>query len=420
MHAQLQSVALLPVAMILGISAIRAEQAGRYLGARTLGVALGGLMAAWLMTAYYMAWFTIFSGGLYLLCWAALTGNLRLVAAIGLMRRHAGSLIFVGLAFAILIIPFLSVYLPKARETGGQSYGHVLGYLVTPVIDMVNVGPGNYVWGWIFRGLQARLGGIFPSDPMLPGRVLGGEHISGIPLAFFALVVTAIWRLLAGKSGDKDRSISVELRAFALAVLIAWILTLQFWKASPWGLVYALVPGAKGMRVVSRYQLWLVLPFLLIVVAAWRRQAARLARSSPWLALLIGLFLIAENLNAQSPAELSRVIQLRAFASVPRPPTDCESFYVVAARRTEPLYIDAERNALYPHNVDAMLLAELWRVPTINGFSTFNPPDWNFARPLARDYDARITDYVRRHGLRHVCRLDIRDVRPWRRLVPAN
>lgn len=35
---------------------------------------------------------------------------------------------------------------------------------------------------------------------------------------------------------------------------------------------------------------------------------------------------------------------------------------------TEPLYISAELHKLYPHNVDGMFLAELWRVPTINGF----------------------------------------------------
>ena len=82
----------------------------------------------------------------------------------------------------------------------------------------------------------------------------------------------------------------------------------------------------------------------------------------------------------------------------------------------EPVYINAELNALYPHNVDAMFLAELWRRPTINGFSTFNPPDWQFGDPLAAGYDARALAYIRRHGLRHVCQLDMREARPWHRV----
>lgn len=413
-HAQLQSVALLPVAMILGISAVRAEQTGRYRRARLSGLALAALMAAWLMTSYYMAWFTIFSGGLYLLCWAAITDNWRPAALLKISRRHFGTLACTGIAFAILIIPFLSVYLPKARETGGQSYHQVLRYLVTPLVDMINVGSGNYLWGWIFRALQAGLHAISPRDPAMPERVFGGEHVSGMPLALFVLVVTAAWRLIVRRRDGEDRAVSFELRAFALAMILAWALTLQFWKASPWALVFQFVPGAKGMRVVSRYQLWLALPFLLIVVAAWRAPAIRLAKSFPWLAAMVGIVLVIENLSAHSAAQLSRSVQRGALSTVPPPPADCDSFYVVAARRDEPLYVDVGRNAVYPHNVDAMLLAELWRVPTINGFSTFNPPDWNFADPLAGDYDARISRYVRRHDLRNVCRLDVRDATPWR------
>jgi hypothetical protein len=60
-----------------------------------------------------------------------------------------------------------------------------------------------------------------------------------------------------------------------------------------------------------------------------------------------------------------------------------------------------------------MFLAEQWRVPTINGFSTFNPPDWNFGNPLRADYDVRVARYVARHGLRQVCRLDMRQLQPW-------
>ncbi|MEO6218516.1 MAG: hypothetical protein ABIO86_20990 [Sphingomonas sp.] len=76
-HQQLQSVALLPLAMMLAIGIVRAEQEGRYRRARLLAVALAALMAAWLLTAYYMAWFTIFSAGLFAVCWCALSGNVR-------------------------------------------------------------------------------------------------------------------------------------------------------------------------------------------------------------------------------------------------------------------------------------------------------------------------------------------------------
>jgi len=412
-HAQLQSVALLPVAMMLAIAVVRAEREQRHRRARLLAVALAALMAAWLLTAYYMAWFTIFSACLFATCWCTLSGNWRPAALLRLVRRHAGTLACAAAAFIVLIIPFLTVYLPKVSETGGEPYRHMLGYLVTPLIDMINVGADNYVWGWIFQSLRALVHAVLPADPALPGRVLGGEHEAGLPLILFILVVIAAWRIIVRGRVGQDRPVSVELRAFALAMMVAWLLTLQFWVASPWGLVFELVPGAKGMRVVARYQLWLVLPFLLLVVAAWRERATRLARSRPWLAVIIVALLVAENLSAESAARLSGSVQRTALSSVPAPPASCTSFYVVAARRNEPLFVNAEKNGRYPHNVDAMFLAELWRVPTINGFSTFNPPDWKFADPLAPDYDARVMDYARRHELRGLCRLDMRQARPW-------
>ncbi|MDB5703378.1 MAG: hypothetical protein JWN66_494 [Sphingomonas bacterium] len=412
-HAQLQSVALLPVAMMLAIAIVRAEQEKRHRRARLLAVALAALMAAWLLTAYYMAWFTIFSAGLFAVCWCALSGNWRPAALLGLARRHAGTLACAAGAFIVLIIPFLAIYLPKVRETGGEPYHEMLGYLVTPLVDMINVGADNYVWGWIFRPLLALVHAILPADPALPGRVLGGEHEAGVPLILFILIVTAAWRIIVRRRAGQDRAASTELRAFALAMMVAWLLTLQFWVASPWGLVFELVPGAKGMRVVSRYQLWLVLPFLLLVLATWRERATLLARSKPWLAGLIVALLVAENLSAESPARLSRSEQRAALWGIPAPPAGCATFYVVAARRNEPLFLNAYMNARYPHNVDAMFLAELWRVPTINGFSTFNPPDWKFTDPLAADYDARVMDYARRHKLRGLCRLDVRRAHPW-------
>lgn len=414
-HAQLQSVALLPLAMMLAMACVRAEGAGRHGAARVRAVGLAALMAAWLMTSYYMAWFTIFSACLFLLCWGVMTGQARPAAAFALVRRHAGTIAVGFAAFAVLILPFLIVYLPKMRETGGEGLEDMLGYLVTPVIDMVNVGPGNYIWGWLFAPLHALVHHLLPDDPDLPRRVLGGEHEAGFPLLMVALLLVAAWRIVVRKRVGQAEA-PVTLRAFTLAMMVAWVLTLQFWYASPWLLVFELVPGAKGLRTVSRYQLWLTLPFLLVIVAGWRAQAARLRAERPaWAAAIVAL-LVAENLSAETPAQLSRAVHRTTLSAIPRPPRDCRVFYVTASRVTEPLYISEELHKLYPHNVDGMFLAELWRVPTINGFSTFNPPDWRFGDPLAADYDARVAAYARRHGLRDVCGLDVRRARPWARL----
>lgn len=415
-HAQLQSVALLPVAMMLAIAASRYEREGRRSAARFAAMALAALVAAWFLTSYYMAWFTLFSAGLFVICWCLLSGEWRPVAVLRLIRRHGETLAWGCAAFLLLIVPFLRVYLPTMRETGGESYDEMLGYLVTPGIDMINVGAENYLWGWIFRPLLLLAHLMLPNDQALPGRVFGGEHESGFPPILCALVVVALWTIVwRGRSMTGERS-AIPLRAFATAMTIAWLLTLQFWIASPWGLVFELVPGAKGMRVVSRYQLWLCLPFLLIAVAAWQTRLVRLSGSRPFVTACVALLLVAENLSAETPARLSRAVENGALSAIPAPPLGCVSFYAVATRIAEPQYIDAELNALYPHNVDAMFLAERWQVPTINGFSTFNPPDWAFGDPLAADYDLRVKRYARKHALYGLCRLDVRRPHPWSRI----
>ncbi|MEG3181937.1 hypothetical protein [Sphingomonas sp. LT1P40] len=408
-HAQLQSVGLLPVAMILAIGTVRAAVAGASSRARGFGIALALLMAAWLITAYYMAWFTLWFGCIFILCWLIGTGNWRPRAVLTLLRAHWVTLALCGSAFVVAVIPFLSVYLPKAGESGGHGYWKMLGYLVTPV-DLVNTGPGNLIWGWINRGIQA-LFGAFTPDPKAPGRAFGGEHESGFPLFLFVLTVAAAWRVLR-------RRIPADpvLFAYALAIVVSWALTLQLWVASPWGAIFHLVPGAKGLRVVLRYQTFLVLPVLLLVAAVFRDRLTALLTERRVLGMGVVALLLIEQLNSFSAAQLSRSAWWTPLTVIPAPPSECRSFYAVQTRVGEPLYRNAEMHAKHPHNDDAMLLAQIWRVPTLGGYSTFQPKDWVFVDPLKPDYDARAARYIASHRLTGVCRLDVRDAQPWWRI----
>lgn len=66
----------------------------------------------------------------------------------------------------------------------------------------------------------------------------------------------------------------------------------------------------------------------------------------------------------------------------------------------------------YAHNVSAMLIAELIHLPTINGFASFNPPDWNFGSPNDADYIQRIRQYAEKHQIRGLCKLNL-DTLTW-------
>lgn len=404
-HAQIQSLALLPLVAGCAILGVRAE-IDHERGARVLAALTAMLMGLWLVSAFYFAWFTIYFSIILAGCWLWLTGNWRPSAFAALARAHWRTAGVFASTFVVAAIPFLLVYAPKRAETGG--HGFMVSYLVQPT-DLLNVGEHNVIWGWLIRGLTVAVHAVAPSGGGLERALLGGEHESGYPLLLFGLVCAAGYRLIRQR---EDASFAC---AFALAIAISWALTLRFWQVSPWILVHYLVPAASGLRVVLRYQLFLVLPVLLLVGLVYRERLARLWRRWPWMAGGLVAFLIVEQISFAQPAQLSRKAQLAALDVIPAPPAGCTAFYIVVARPGEPIYVNARLNALYPHNVDAMFLAERWRVPTINGFSTFNPPDWNFAAPYTANYDSRVITYARKHGLAGLCRLDMRASLPWKR-----
>ncbi|WP_254604827.1 hypothetical protein [Sphingomonas bacterium] len=416
-HAQLASVALLPFVLTLATSAARNEIRGSRWKAWLGVAALSATLGAWLLTSFYMAWFTLFSACLYGSVWLLLGGRRAATRMFSVGREHAATLTWSVLSLAIAVAPFAAVYLPKLRESGGESYAEMRRYLATPLVDMINVGPGNYAWGWMFAAIANAAGRLFPSDPRLAERVFRGEHEAGIPIVTFLLFATAAWFLGVRRRTAAGEPVSQAWRVLAICTAVGWLLTFQMGALSPWGAAYWLVPGARGIRVVLRYELWLTLPTLLVAAAAWRDRLGHLRTRRPWLWALAIATLFAENLTSESAARLQRSRQTAAFDAVSAPPEGCRAFYVVSARRSAELYRGGGFDAVYPHNVDAMFLAQRWRVPTVNGFSTFTPPDWAFASPTAGDYDARVARYVAKWRMDHVCRLDMRSRSPWRVLA---
>ena len=74
-------------------------------------------------------------------------------------------------------------------------------------------------------------------------------------------------------------------------------------------------------------------------------------------------------------------------------PKDCRAFYV-----TSPVNA---RSTLVSVHIDAMFVAQLTGVPTLNGYSGQEPPNWRglfFLRDPA--YLGFVAHWVRMHGLR--------------------
>jgi hypothetical protein len=384
LHAQLLAVGLAPLAGLLLLLSLRHLLAGARRLLLVCGLLFAVLMSAWLLTAYYMAWFF----GLFVLicCTLALLtapfGSRRALLRAAWAAR--GELIVIAMVQLATLAPFLWVYVPLAAATGGHDFAEVLAYGLWPV-DILQVGAANLIWG----RLDALLVQHFE-----PEAGLFSEHTTGLPLLLLGLFALACGWLVATARDAPARL----ARLLALAAVLVWLLALQFGDHTLWRYVYHFVPGARGLRVVSRIQIGLVLP----VVIAVAFMLSRLAPRTPWLVLApLCAMLLAEEVTLEQSVDIDRPAEMAFLHRLAPPPPGCRVFYAAAAR---PGMVGDQRiTDIYSHNVDAMVVAEWFHIPTINGFSTFTPPGWDFAAPEHADYASRVARYIEAHGLTGVC-----------------
>ena len=383
-HAQILSVALAPGAALLAVRAMQALEAGSARTAFGWGAALALLASAWLMTAFYMAWLLGFFAGVLLLAVLAVCPEApRRIASV--LRREWPAVSAIALVFAVALVPFLLLYLPKASESGMHGFAALRPYLPGPG-DTFRVGPGNLLFGWSDRFFAPT------------GAAMSAERIVGWPPVHLACFGAAAW------SWRRRRAV----RSVLLAVGAVYALTLHVGGVSGWWLVYQAVPGGKAIRVVARAWIMLAAGPVLCVVLLWLRD---LGGRKPAAAAVLAALLVAEQLSSgPDVARLDRLGELRSLDAVLPAPARCRAFTVLSARSDDP---EASKTLqTMSANANAMLIAEVADLPTINGISSFNPPDWDAADPSDGSYLGRMAAYARAHGVDGLCGLDLR-TRRW-------
>jgi hypothetical protein len=400
------AVALVPVIWLLAWRWARSPRSVTPL------VAAAVLLALLLMTSFYVGWFMLFVSGL-----GAVVGIGVVVAGEGWpsawrrMRAAASGsgrpVLYATLAFVIVISPMLAVYLPALRSVGGRGFEFVVVFTPKPW-QAVDVGPENLVWGSIVR-FRPSTASVFSA----------GELRRGWPpllLCLFAasvLVASRRWmrhdRRLQSRSG-------LLVVTLGLTAIVAWLLISQYRDVTAWRAVWALVPGAAAIRVVVRIAHVLnvlVIAVAMAGIAMFLRPDPRTGPIRRWrvvAVVLLAIALLVEQLNLAPIAQLSRDAEQAKFARVGPPLPGCRDFYVVRAP-TKDLFPSVEGQ------IDAMLVAYEYLLPTINGYSGNVPPGWNLS--FEDDAVARARAWaVTRRVRRGLCVLDLetgtwsRDVRP--------
>src|SRR5580698_9541586 len=102
---------------------------------------------------------------------------------------------------------------------------------------------------------------------------LGGEHVMGMPpgLIIFAVAGAVI--------SFTEINASRVWRSIAIASLITWLFTVHVGGFCIWRIFYNCFPAAKAVRAISRYEIFLTLPIILLAVRAMTRLAGD--RGSP-------------------------------------------------------------------------------------------------------------------------------------------
>jgi hypothetical protein len=389
LHAQLLSVCFAPLMAGLLWQAGLALVHGRRIRGIACGLCAALFYGAWMLTTFYMAWFF----GFFLLLLAASAAAAIAPEARALAWRtawrEAGPLGLIAAGFVICLVPFVRVYVPIGLAAGMHRFSEVMLYSPS-VLDIVSVGTSNWLYGGLDRSVNLWLRPTFP---------LFSERTVGFPPVLLLLFGAGLVRAWLRR---RDAAAALIV-AGAGAALLGWLLVLQFRGFTAWHLVYALVPGAKAVRVPARFFIFLDFPVTLLAVWALEGLGPLLP---PVAMAALSLLLLAEQVSLSSPTALHRRQQLHFLATLPPPPADCRAFY--AATEQPPPYMRPEIDGLYSGNVAAMLVATYDNLPTINGFSSINPPDWNFAYPGRADYLGRVRHYAAAHRIHALCGLDFR------------
>ncbi len=393
---QLATVSLAPLMAWLLWELFVSIRDGRRGSILAYGAMSGIFLGAWSITCFYITWFFIYFFVFFIAVSILFSGAMGRRFIVESVKSHYVVLLAVLLIAAASLVPLLSVYLPKAAETGMRPYESALSNTV-PWHGILQVGTENFMFGEIYNKFLRLLS---------PGYTPSGEYYNtGLAPILFVFAVAGALIILRRKESSPSRLLWVSL---AVTTAVTWLGVLNIGGHSLWYILYHAFPGAKALNVVGAYQLLLSIPVILLAMHYMQSISASLPRL---ILVVLVMMLCMEELN-QGYTQLNRSHELTKV-SVSAPPEGCKAFYVSGWHGQDnitPMAVWV--NNYYAHNVSAMLIAELVRLPTVNGVASFNPADWNFGFPNNSDYDQRVRAYTDKHGLSSICKFDL-EARLW-------
>ena len=398
---------LVPLVGLLGLLAWRSAGEGHTVRAGGFGFACGGLAVMLFFSTYYVSYFSILAAVVVLIV-AVVVWQGRFVKAVveGLRTRWV-PVAAAAVAFAIGLWPLLVTYLPAQNAEPKANYAIAISY-AGRLHDLVDIGAGNVVWSSAVHSVLPRTNYgsyelTYPPTPVTWVLAIGGAAL-------------CLWWLRSRRAARPPVARAAVVLAIS-AVIVAFI-PLHTRYFTLWAVIYHL-PGARAMRAIDRAEIVTNLVALLASAAAVTeiaahvrtpahrapgpRRVATYLNALPRLGLLAGalvVLLAVEQINTTNTSQVNRRTQSALLSSVRPAPVACRSFYVV----------DTADPGLpfYESQLDAILISQKLSLPTINGYTAYNPPGWNLEEIGANDYLASVAGWVQMHPQVSVlCQLDL-------------
>ncbi len=265
----------------------------------------------------------------------------------------------------------------------------------------IGAAAGLVVFVWIYLGAYREHRG-FPEEQLLNQLSPWSERPPYESVRPFALIA-ALTFLAWVRRSTMDRTTRFGCLWAALVSAVVLLVPFRFGDFSIWRVLVEPLPGygviRDPKRIIYLYELaavlaagvfisrvrggWLLRHAIVVVLAAlliigWRRTTLDFLRPNDTYAQWI-----------EAPIAVD---------------PSCRSF---VARVASPAYLERPGSAWSLYHLDAMWIALRHSVPTLNGYSAWNPTGWAIGNPHEPGYTDAVRDWSARHRLTGVCELDI-------------
>jgi hypothetical protein len=207
-----------------------------------------------------------------------------------------------------------------------------------------------------------------------------------------------------------ERKVRIYCGGFVLLSLIVLVVPVRFGTFSIWTTFFGTFPGFSAIRdpkrIIHVYELCLVLLTALLMMRLPRRSRFRFLASTSVIVLLVTDWNREVFVFGRHTAEYRRWVD----AAIDIDPA-CKSFFIKDASAR---YASRWNYFRTLYSVDAMFVSLKYSVPTLNGYSGWDPAEWRLFQPHERDYPLAVAQWIERHHLTGACEFDIerRTMRP--------